>query len=127
MNTITFTQLDNVVHALEARESCSNLPIYHSARILNAQGEEWDEVAENDATFVELYLLDYNGEHDYDELNSLLEEVGVEIDRSAMLAPYAVERHLQDGNEPCAWLVEGDGECDGKDCQIYGYALLLKK
>lgn len=128
MNTITFKQLDTVVHALETRTVSFGLPIYHSACILNSQGEEWNEIDEADAVYAEIYLLDYKGEHDYSELDSLLQEVGVELDRSAMLSPFAVDRYLRDAdNSPCAWLVEGEGECGGEDCRIWGYSLILAK
>lgn len=128
MNTITFKQLDTVVRALETRTVSFGLPIYHSVRILNAAGDEWNEVDEADAIYAEIYLCDYKGEHDYTELDSLLQEVDVKIDRSAMLAPFAVDRYLSDEDKaPCAWLVEGDGECGGEYCRIWGYSLLLRK
>ena len=124
MNTITFNQLEAAIKTLDQRaEACGYE--YHEAHLLNAQGEDCGEA---EAVYAEIYLLDHKGRHDYYELDALMRSVGVSVDRAAMMAPFEVDRYLSDeDNEPRAWLVEGDGECEGEYCRLWGYALLLTK
>lgn len=103
-NTITFKQIDLAIKAFETRQDCDNEPVWHSSRILDETGEEWNECDDSEAVKWEVEVVDYDGEHDYDILTSVLREVGVELD----------------------WFTVEAYNGDSEDGRIFGFILAIK-
>ena len=123
MNTITFKRADMWLHSREVDATCTGTPIYYSLRILDAQGEEWDEVDETQAIYAEFQVEDFDGAHDLGFLRETLAEVGVELDERDMFGDYDLARMEQE-EEPRplrAALVTGDGE----NGRLYALQLII--
>lgn len=81
-----------------------------------------DSVSDEEATYVDVCVQDYDGRHDFDFVRRALLDVGVEVDTSDMLDEYdlcALER--EDAPRPLkAAVCTGDGEYG----RLYGFQLI---
>ena len=109
-NTITEEQISCLWNKLDQYQERSRFPDF------------WTICDALDARFICVAVQDFDGNHDFDFLQRLLAEVGIQLDTESMLDSWALARLDREEEErPLkASSLEGDGEFG----RVFGYELI---